>query len=63
MSDTLIPLPVKVPGPQRDAVEEMVRRGLYSSSSEAVRDAIRLLQDKYGIYMIVPREEPCPATT
>ena len=37
-------------------LHELVGRGYYSSVSEAVRDGIRMLAEKYGIPIVPERE-------
>lgn len=51
---------VSLPAPMVEFVEEMVASGGYSSSSEAVREALRLLRDERAVEhekaMILRRE-------
>lgn len=50
---------IHLPRPMIDAIDELVRRGLFPSRSEAIRAALRELLYKYGFSQIVlaPKEE------
>ena len=41
---------IHLPSRAVDSLEEMVRQGIYPSSSEAIRAAVALLEDKHGIH-------------
>lgn len=41
---------IRLTGRQRDSIDEMIRQGIYPSTSEAIRAAVGLLEDKHGIH-------------
>jgi len=45
--------------PQIDSLDEMVERGYYPSRSEALRAAVSMLQEKFGIYSKTKKEAAC----
>lgn len=42
-------IPVRLEGALVESLEELVKTGIYSSKSEAIREGLRLLSEKHGI--------------
>ncbi len=54
--------PVRLTDRQGESLGEMVRQKIYPNTSEAIRAAIGLLEDKHEIHGKLAKEAPaCPA--
>ncbi|GAH91880.1 unnamed protein product [marine sediment metagenome] len=54
---------VNLPKSFQEALEELVKRGVYMGKQDAIRDVLRDLFEKHKLYPFIPPTEDSPEST